>query len=389
MTKVIRKKRKRKLLSKVIILLVAMALIYAWIVNSIYVKTDPQIIEVGEQCSYNVTAKFLERDITKLGRERGEVDFDQIGEYQVEYTPYWIPKKYTKTIKIVDETPPEIKLKGEEVISVNNIEEFVEPGFTAIDNYDGDITSQVRTELVQVENKFYEVHYSVTDSSGNVKTVTRVISIEVGTIYLTFDDGPSLDITPEILKILHANNIPATFFVVRYGENKEHLIRKELIAGHNVGLHGYSHDYAEIYTDLDTLMENFYQIETLVSNTLEGYQSKIIRFPGGSSNTVSKKYCEGIMTEAVKRATEEGYVYFDWNVDSRDAGGVNTSEEVYQNVISGIREGRNNIVLMHDSAGNTKTVKALQRIIDYCIENGYVFKTITKETSPVHHKVSN
>lgn len=387
--KIIKEQRKRRILSEVIILLVAIALLYMWTINSIHINTDPQIIEVGEQCSYNITAKLLEMDITKLGKETGNVDCNQIGEYQIEYTPYWIPKKYTKTIQVVDKTAPEIILKGEEVLSVNNIEEFVEPGFIAVDNYDGDITNQVKTELVQVENKFYEVHYSVTDSSGNVKIATRAISIEAGTVYLTFDDGPSLDITPEILQILHANNIPATFFVVRYGENKEHLIRKEIMAGHNVGLHGYSHDYAEIYTDLDTLMENFYQLETLVSNTAEGYQSKIIRFPGGSSNTVSKKYCEGIMKEAVERVTEEGYVYFDWNVDSRDAGGVNTSEEVYQNVISGLREGRNNIVLMHDSAGNIKTVEALQKIIDYCIENGYVFKTITKETSPVHHKVSN
>lgn len=385
-----RKTKRRKLLRNVGITLLFIAVAYVWLANSVRINTNTQVIEVGAQEDYSITANFFGIDITKCGTQTGEANLAQLGEYEIEYAPYWTPEKFVKKIKVVDTTAPEINLEGEEVVVVTNIDQYVEPGFTAIDNYDGNITNQVKTELVKREEKFYEVHYAVMDSSGNVETAIRAISIEAGTVYLTFDDGPSLDTTPEILKILRKYNISATFFVLGYDENKEYLIREEQMEGHNIGLHGYSHKYSEIYTDIDTLMENFYQIENLVSNTTNGYESKVIRFPGGSSNTVSKRYCEGIMTEAVERVTEEGYVYFDWNVDSGDASEeTKTSEEVYQNVISGIQEGKNHIILMHDFSGNTKTVEALPRIIEYCIEHGYTLKTITSETTPVHHNVSN
>lgn len=384
-----RKTKRRKLLKNIGITLLFIAVAYVWLANSVRINTNTQVIEVGTQEEYAITANFFGIDITKCGTQTGEVNLTRLGEYEVEYAPYWTPEKFVKKIKVVDTTAPKINLEGNEVVVVTNIDQYVEPGFTAIDNYDGDITNQVKTELIKREEKFYEVHYAVMDSSGNIETAIRTISIEAGTVYLTFDDGPSLDTTPEILKILRKYNISATFFVLGYDENKEYLIMEEYIEGHNIGLHGYSHRYSEIYTDIDTLMENFYQIEALVSSTTIGYESKIIRFPGGSSNTVSKRYCEGIMTEAVERVTEEGYVYFDWNVDSGDAGEAKTSEEVYKNVISGIQEGRNNVVLMHDFSGNTKTVEALPRIIEYCIEHGYALKTITSETTPVHHNVSN
>ena len=68
-----------------------------------------------------------------------------------------------------------------------------------------------------------------------------------GIIYLTFDDGPSADITPQILEILEQKNIKATFFVVHYNEENEKLVKQEDEKGHTVALHGYSHSYSEVY----------------------------------------------------------------------------------------------------------------------------------------------
>ena len=95
------------------------------------------------------------------------------------------------------------------------------------------------------------------------------------------------------------------------------------------------------------------------------------------------------MTELTKRVIDEGYRYFDWNVDSDDAGHAKTSEKVYQNVTTGIKPGRNNVVLMHDFAGNHKTIDALDNIIDWGLEQGYVFRRITEETPMVKHGVNN
>ena len=209
-----------------------------------------------------------------------------------------------------------------------------------------------------------------------------------GIIYLTFDDGPTSDSTPQILDILKNRNIKATFFVLHYDENHEQFIKREKNEGHTIALHGYSHTYSEVYPSADTCLENFRKIKEQVYQTT-GIESKIIRFPGGSSNIVSKKYCEGVMTELVTRVIEEGYRYFDWNVDSDDAGHAKTSEKVYQNVITGIKPGRSNVVLMHDFAGNHKTIDALNDIITWGLEQGYVFRRITEETPMVTHGVNN
>ncbi len=209
-----------------------------------------------------------------------------------------------------------------------------------------------------------------------------------GIIYLTFDDGPSSDITPQILDILEQKNIKATFFVVHYNEKNAELVKKEVEKGHTVGLHGYSHSYSEVYSSQESCMENFKKIQDQVYQTT-GKKSNIIRFLGGSSNTVSKKYSEGIMTELTRRVVEEGYRYFDWNVDSDDAGCAKNKDDVYNNVITGLKENRKNVVLMHDFSNNQKTVDALSAIIDYGLENGYVFRKITEETPMVTHKIYN
>ena len=95
------------------------------------------------------------------------------------------------------------------------------------------------------------------------------------------------------------------------------------------------------------------------------------------------------MTELVNRVIELGYRYFDWNVDSDDAGHAKTSQDIYNNVTSGIKPERKNVVLMHDFARNYKTIDALDSIISWGLEQGYVFRKITDETPMVTHGVNN
>lgn len=385
-----RRMKKRNNNLKVWLILIGMTCLCLWIISNINIHVDTETINVGSNDTYEgIKATLFGKDISWIGKETGNVNTNKVGEYEIKYTSIFSATVYRKIIKVVDTQIPEITLNGDETVTIEKIEEFVEPGFIATDNYDGDITEKVTTSIIQRGNNDYEIEYSVMDSSGNEAITTRKIHIITGVVYLTFDDGPSLDITPQILDILKERDVKATFFVVGYGEKKDELIKREYTEGHTIALHGFSHDYSAIYTDINTLMNNFHIIEDMVKESTGGYMSKVIRFPGGSSNTVSKRYCEGIMTEAVERATEEGYIYFDWNVDSRDAGGAKNTEEVYQNVTSGIQPGRNNVILMHDFSGNDKTLKALKAIIDYCIENNYELRAITADTIPVQHHVAN
>ena len=359
--------------------------------SNIHIEAENQVVEL---CS---TIDFEQIDTAILGIKikwpvsiKGEIDTSKPGEYEVECTPFLTRNREKVSFTVVDNQKPILKLVGEQEITLKGIEEYEEFGCTASDNYDGDITEKVETRILQSATNKYLVEYTVEDSSRNVTVVNRIVNIVKGRVCLTFDDGPSYDITPQVLDVLKEHDIKATFFLVGYEENKSNLVKRIYEEGHTIGLHGYSHAYSEIYTSIEALMENFQKIEELVADTTNGYHSKIIRFPGGASNTVSKKYCKGIMSEAVQVVEDRGYIFYDWNVDSGDAGSAWTSEEIYENVISGIRPGRLNVVLMHDSGGHDETLEALKMIIEYCKENAYSFEAITTETRPIiHHNVSN
>ena len=104
--------------------------------------------------------------------------------------------------------------------------------------------------------------------------------------YLTFDDGPSGN-TGEILDILDANDVKATFFVVGRGDEYYDTYRDIVGRGHTLALHSYTHDYDKIYASLDDFAEDIEELRNLLYD-VTGVNCVYYRFPGGSSNTVSK-----------------------------------------------------------------------------------------------------
>lgn len=193
-------------------------------------------------------------------------------------------------IEEITDNPPKIELVGDLTVKISCIDDYKEPGVKVIDDIDGDISSKVQTEMIKKNDYNYQVLYNVTDSNGNKSSKFRNIKIVVGIVCLTFDDGPSREITPQILDILKEKNVNATFFINGYSSDKSDLIKREADEGNVIGLHGYSHDYETIYSNIDNLMNNFYKLGSQVKQTT-GKESKFIRFPGGTSNTISKKYC--------------------------------------------------------------------------------------------------
>lgn len=207
------------------------------------------------------------------------------------------------------------------------------------------------------------------------------------TIYLTFDDGPT-HLTNQILDILSKENVVATFFVIgNHFEEYKNVVKKAHNDGHTIAIHSNTHNYGEIYssdenyfTDLKTINDKIYSVT--------GHHSHIVRLPGGSSNTVSKKYNQGIVTRITNQLNKDNYYYFDWNVDSGDASGSLSKDQIYQNTTRYLHDGTN-IVLMHDAANKKTTVEALSDIIKYAKDNGYTFAKITKNTVPIRHSVNN
>lgn len=200
-------------------------------------------------------------------------------------------------------------------------------------------------------------------------------------VFLTFDDGPS-ETTEKILNILKEEQVPASFFVIAAENNEEHLPLLERVVkeGHSIALHTCTHDYSEIYASSASYWKDIEQLKEKISPYLKN-EPKWLRFPGGSTNTVSRKYGgSGLMKKLIEQAEEKGYLALDWNVSAEDAVGSKKSpESIVRRVISD-SEGKNTcVVLMHDSKDTKSTAEALPQIIDWYRQQGYRFCSLDQE----------
>lgn len=226
-------------------------------------------------------------------------------------------------------------------------------------------------------------------SSQNVTSVfiPNKTGKETGKVcYLTFDDGPS-DNTLKILNILDKYDAVATFFVV--GSGKLEYTKNIVAQGSKVGMHSQSHKYSVCYASDKAYFDGLDRLGAKLE-TIIGEKPNIIRFPGGSSNTVSKKYSKGIMTRLTRNAYSKGYHYFDWNIDSYDASASKVSEKtIVSKVLSGAKNKNRICVLMHDSSGKDTTAEALDNIIVGLKKMGFTFAVLDEDSYGFHHGVNN
>ena len=204
-------------------------------------------------------------------------------------------------------------------------------------------------------------------------------------VYLTFDDGPSSN-TDKILDILDEYGVKATFFVCgneRYMEEYQRIVEE----GHTLGMHSYSHKFREIYQSTDAFVEDMNRLRDYLYE-VTGVESKIVRFPGGSSNTI----CENdIMQDLIAYLAQEEIPYYDWNVSCGDAASSYISaERIAKNVLDNVWKYDSVIVLLHDASNKDTTVEALPMIIEKILESeDTVLLPITEDTTPIQHVQAN
>ena len=201
-------------------------------------------------------------------------------------------------------------------------------------------------------------------------------------IYLTFDDGPSQS-TDEILDILKEYDVKATFFVVGKKDEQSVKAYQRIVAeGHTLGMHSYSHKYEEVYASKESFIEDLSMLQEYLYQ-VTGIWSRYYRFPGGSSNTVSKVD----MQELIDYLNESGITYFDWNIACGDAvSGQISSDTLVENSVGNLDQFNTCMILMHDANEKKTTVEALPEIIEKIQERGdAVFLPVTDETVPVQH----
>ena len=234
------------------------------------------------------------------------------------------------------------------------------------------------SNIVETTSEGMDVDYATVDVSG----AQNPEDIE-GTryVYLTFDDGPSTN-TDEILDILEQHNVKATFFVCGKPNAKYTDLYKRIVNdGHTLGMHSYSHKYSELYASLDSFKEDTDKLRIFLYETT-GVWSSFYRFPGGSSNTVSKVD----MHELIDYLESSDVTFFDWNVSAGDDKAGANKDTIYANIVNNVPRFKHCVVLMHDAADKKSTVEALPEIIEAIqAMDDTVIVPITEDTLPVQH----
>lgn len=306
----------------------------------------------------------------------------------------------THEINIIphDNEYPKLTLSGTLTYFLHIGAEYKEPGYSAEDNIDGDITS-----LVQVSNNIdktkageYRVDYKVSDKAGNVIKLTRKVVVYGAAdaesfkdipsngkaIYLTFDDGPG-PYTEELLGYLNRYGVKATFFVTNQNSRYQNMIKRIDEKGHAIGVHTLTHKWS-IYKSEENYYNDFNAMQAIIKKQT-GKTTNIFRFPGGTNNTVSKKY-KGIMTRLSTQMTEQGYYYFDWNVDCNDSR-TSDVQRIISDTLQQISKKDCAVVLMHDIKHHT--VKAVPAIIEECLREGYTFEVLTEDSPAIRFAPKN
>lgn len=194
-------------------------------------------------------------------------------------------------------------------------------------------------------------------------------------VFLTFDDGPTSNITPQILDILKRYNVKATFFVLgKQVERNPDLIRREFNEGHSIESHTFSHSYKTVYQSKESFFDEFNRTEASIQRTLNrsDFKTLVVRMPGGS---VGGPY-SAIKKEIGVELTNKGIASLDWNVLTKDAEGANNYDEIINNIVTGTGNKHCAVVLMHDADTKQITADTLPKVIEYYRDNGFKFETI-------------
>ena len=192
--------------------------------------------------------------------------------------------------------------------------------------------------------------------------------------YLTFDDGPTKEVTPKILDVLKQYDAKATFFMLgKMIERNSDLAKRVHDEGHLLANHTYSHSYADLYATGESFMAEIEKTNGLIRDIIGEEPFHLIRFPGGGYNTgnfAAEKQLYKLLLQ------EKGYYFADWNSLNGDAeGGTRSAEQL----VARIRQTsgpKKLVILMHDAATKKSTAEALPAIIEYLRGEGYVFRRL-------------
>lgn len=381
-------------------------------------------MEVGVNETFKdpgVTAKYRFSDYSDQVQVKSNLNKKKTGSYTITYTLVKYDKKVERKVVVVDRKPPKIILKGQNPVRVFENSKFQDPGYEAIDNYDGDISKQVKVDnkINMKQTGQYTITYHVKDASGNETSIERHVqvcddpsSIKVyydhddydntaeewwfrksknhqrttgakdetllkkydayfqgpaeKVLYLTFDEGGN-DITyiKEIAKVLKANHVQATYFLTRnYIKDNAVFINELVRDGNVIGNHTWHHyDMPNLANalNIDQFVKEITETEKTYMEVTGQPMKKVFRFPKGASSE-----------RAMKIVKDLGYSTYFWSHAYYDYASDVSGEEALKTLIDHYHEGA--IYLLHPS--NKGNYEAMDTFIKYMKKLGYAFKTV-------------
>lgn len=182
------------------------------------------------------------------------------------------------------------------------------------------------------------------------------------TLYLTFDDGPTPEVTNWVLNCLDSFNAKATFFCIGNNIDKHTLLFDEIVVkGHAIGNHTYQH-----LKGWKTRTEKYLNDVTAAQDLIQQkVPTKYFRPPYGK-----------FKSSQARKLLSLGYTIVLWEVLSYDWDQKISPEKCLNNVVRKASPG--SIIVMHDSVKASKNLMyALPRILEHFSQQGYIFKALT------------
>lgn len=178
-------------------------------------------------------------------------------------------------------------------------------------------------------------------------------------VVLTFDDGPSGQFTQQLLSGLEERQVKATFLLCGYRIKEYPQMTQDMYdAGHEIGLHGYSHKNMAAMSEADIVKE----LDKTLQLLPDGCEPAFLRAPGGAT------------TRAIKNAAHQtGLAILNWSVDPRDWA-THDAVAVEQAVIGDVQNG--DVILLHDMCSSS--VEAALAIVDALLARGFQFVTASQ-----------
>lgn len=210
-------------------------------------------------------------------------------------------------------------------------------------------------------------------NNNAVVDIKSIYSSNEKQIYLTFDDGPSKEVTTQVLAILKKEKVPATFFVLgKSVEQNPELVKQAYEDGHFIANHSYTHTYSKLYSSIENVYAEYNKTNEAIRNAIgnQEYDPHLFRFPGGSSGGPY----DSLKSQAKQFLADNQIASTNWNCLTSDAAGKTTVEEQFQEVLDTQGNKTSLIILLHDCGDKTATPETLKKIIKHYKNLGYEFK---------------